>query len=103
MMSQSGKWQVHVPPSSFSPSVKDAHGHVVATLHAPREQATVDAILLCHAPILLSLVEQCAEVFRVMVEHDGGPSGRIAASMHEQLGSFLRGPISTWTDGDRAA
>jgi hypothetical protein len=83
--------------------VQDRHGALVATLHAPRTQAALDAVLLAHAPDLLAAVQQCSGTFALMAEHDPGPSGQVAAQMHRQLEDWLGGPLSVWADGPRAA
>ena len=94
-------WSVRVSPSPELPEVLDEEGHRVATCHGPRTQAVRDAILLAHAPIMMAALAQCAETFRVMSEHDPGPSGTIAEEMCRQLDTFLGGTVSQWENGPR--
>ena len=92
-------WKMRYSPSPGPVLVLDAQETPVARCEHPvRARAAADAILLAHAPVLLGIVANCAEVFQVMSEHDPGPSGMVARDMFKQLDEVLRGPVSVWED-----
>lgn len=96
-----GVWELAIRPSPAPPCVYDGTKALVATLHAPRQQAAIDAILVTFAPEMLAALRLCAETFEVMAEHDPGPSGQIARDMYQRLHNWLQGPLGTWEDGPR--
>ena len=94
-------WQLQSPPVSGAPTVSDGSGRPIATIHGPRTQATVDAVLFLSAPALLDAAQQSLEAFSAIAELDGGPAGKIAAHFREYLAGLLNGPAGLWRDGDR--
>ena len=95
-------WQLTIPPSPGSPIISDGSGCPIATVHGPREQATVDAVLFLNAPALLEAAQQSLEAFSIIAEHDEGPCSEVAAHLRDRLAALLRGPAGLWTDGNRA-
>lgn len=94
-------WQLQIPPSPGSPTISDGSGRLIATVHGPRTQATVDAVLFLNAPALLDAAQQSLEAFSAIAERDDGPSGQIAAHFRDYIAALLNGPAGLWTDGDR--
>lgn len=96
-----GDWQVIIPPSPAKAHVLDAKGALVATLEAPRAQASVDAILVAYAPVMLGALNYCARAFTIIREEDPGPSGEVAQALLSHLEELFRGPLGIWEDGPR--
>ncbi len=92
----SGSWTVTIPPTPGIPRVEEAGGALVATLHGPRTQAALDAILVAHAPAMLGALAECCMALEVMAAQDPGPSGALAARLLERLRPLLDGPLSAW-------
>jgi len=98
---QPGTWRVIIPPSPAKAHVLDAGGALVATLEAPRNQASADAILVAYAPVMLDALNYCARAFTVIREEDPGPSGQVAQALMSHLEQLLQGPLGVWQDGPR--
>ena len=59
-------WQVVIAPSPAPPQVFDATGALVASLHRARSEASGDAVLLAHAPVMLDALYHVASVLAAM-------------------------------------
>lgn len=85
-------WTIVIPPGA-APEVRTPDGTLVATCHRDRTQAAADAVLLAHAPELLTATRWLRESLAVMAECDPGPSGIVARQLHGTLDRLLRGPL----------